>query len=310
MARHVVTGAYGFSGKYIASRLLARGVDVHTLTHSLQRDNPFGDQISASPYHFDHPSKLQEALQGTDVLYNTYWVRFNADAFTFRQAIANSKTLFKAADDAGVKRVVHVSITNPSKGSGLAYFKGKALVEDYLRSRDLSCAILRPAVLFGPESILINNIAWVLRRVPVFGVFGSGEYRLQPIHVRDLARLAVRQGENDGDVIIDAIGPETYTFRGLVRMIGERIGCPRPIISVPPRAGFVVAWLIGKVMGDVLLTWEEIQGLRRGLLYTASEPVGERKLSAWVNEHAERLGRSYFSELARRRDCETAYQDL
>ncbi len=310
MARQIVTGAYGFTGKYLADRLLADGQQVHTLTNSPRRDNPFGDRVKASPYYFDQPRRLRDVLQGAHVLYNTYWVRFNADQFTFQKAIKNSKTLLRAARDAGVRRVVHISITNPFTSSDLAYFRGKAEVEDYLQSLDVSHAILRPAVLFGKESILINNIAWALRRLPVFGVFGSGSYRLEPIHVADLAQLAVREGDREEDVIIDAIGPEIYTFRELVAAIGKHIGAPRPVISVPPRLGYLAGWVMGKIMGDVFLTWEEVQGLMQGLLYTGSEPAGERSLNAWLEEHGEWLGRSYASELARRRNRERSYHDL
>lgn len=310
MPRQIVTGAYGFTGRYLADRLLAEGHPVHTLTNSPRRDNPFGERVTASQYYFDQPRRLREALQGADVLYNTYWVRFNADQFTFQEAIKNSKTLMQAARDAGVRRIVHISITNPSTDSDLGYFRGKAVVENFLQSLDVSYAILRPAVLFGKESILINNIAWALRRLPVFGVFGDGTYRLEPIHVRDLAQLAVREGREERDVVIDAVGPEVYTFRELVEVIGKHIGARRPVVSVPPRFGYLAGWVLGKIMGDVLLTWEEIQGLMQGLLYTGSDPAGERSLNTWLEKHGEWLGQSYASELARRRNRERSYHDL
>lgn len=304
---HAVTGAYGYSGRYIARRLLAQGSRVVTLTNSPGRENPFGAQVSARPYHFDHPEKLVEALRGVAVLYNTYWVRFNHKAFTFAQAVRNSQTLFAAARQAGVERIVHVSITNPSPDSPLEYFSGKAQVERALVDSGLSYAILRPAVLFGAEDILINNIAWVLRRLPLFGVFGRGEYRLQPIYVDDLARLAVEQGGRRENVTIDATGPETYTFRGLVEQIGRSIGKPRPVIPLPPRLGFWAAGLLGRLKKDVLLTWEEVQGLMAGLLYTASPPAGETRLSEWLLTQRDTLGRVYAGELERRRDRKTGY---
>jgi NADH dehydrogenase len=312
MERHVVTGAFGYTGKYIASRLLAGGqnVIVDTLTNSPQRGNPFQGQVRAFRYHFDKPQRLSDFLMGTRVLYNTYWVRFDSAEFTFQQAVANSKTLFRAAKKAGVQRIVHVSITNPSLDSDLGYFRGKALVEEHLKESGISYAILRPAVLFGFEDILINNIAWVLRRFPVFGVFGSGEYCLQPMYVKDFAERAVREGQNEEDVVLNAAGPETYTFRGLVTMISKAIDCPRPVISLPPRLGYFVGWVIGKMMNDVFLTWEEIQGLMHGLLYTNSEPMGKTRLSLWVRDHKDRLGHSYASELARRRNREDTYRDL
>ena len=310
MGRHVVTGAYGFTGSYIAARLLRAGETVHTLTDSPGRANPFAGMVPAFPFHFDDPDELAATLHGADVLYNTYWVRFNAAGFTHTRAVANTLALFAAAKAAGVGRVVHVSITNPAEDSDLEYFAGKARLERALVESGLSYSILRPAVLFGREDILVNNIAWALRRLPAFGVFGDGSYRLQPIFVDDLAELAVREGAASASSVVDAIGPETYTYRGLVELIGEIIGKRRPIVSVPPSIGRLVAAVIGMVVGDVLLTREEIDGLTRGLLATSSPPAGTTRLSEWAKANADQLGRRYASELARRRNRAKAYTDL
>lgn len=298
---HAVTGAFGYSGRYIARRLLDAGHRVITLTNSLQRDDPFAGRVEAHPLDFGRPDALVKALSGVRVLYNTYWVRFNFRSFTHAQAVDNTRSLFAAARDAGVERVVHVSITNPSLDSDLEYFSGKAKLEAALRASGLSYAILRPAVLFGREDILINNIAWMLRRFPLFGVFGDGEYRLQPIHVDDLAGLAVEHAAKRDDIIVDAIGPETFTYRGLVTAIGRAIGKPRPIVSIPPSAGYYVSVLLGKLMGDVVLTRDEIKGLMAGLLCVDSSPVGTTRLTAWAAEHRDVLGVRYASELGRRR---------
>ena len=304
---HVVTGAFGYSGKYIAARLLQAGQRVRTLTNSIGRPNPFGDQVEVCPFNFTDKAKLVESLRGASVFYNTYWVRFNHGDFSHSVAVDNTLKLFEACKEAGVGRVVHVSITNPSEASPLEYFCGKARLERALTESGLSHAILRPTVLFGKEDILINNIAWCLRRFPVFGVFGDGQYRLQPIYVDDLAELAVKQGRESTNTIIDAIGPETFTYRDLVRGIGTIIGRARPIISLPPSLGYASGWLIGKFMGDVVITREEIEGLMQNLLCTNSPPAGTTPLTAWAQAHAATLGQHYASELARRRDRQEPY---
>lgn len=301
---HVVTGAFGYTGNYIARELLKRGVEVRTLTNSTPRDSSLGARIDVHPRDFSRPEQLVESMRGARVLYNTYWVRFNYDdedrSFSHHQAVENSRTLFRAAEQAGVERVVHVSVTNPSRESDLSYFRGKALVEQALQESRLSGAILRPALLFGREDILTGNIAWVLRRFPVFGVVGGGEYRLEPIYVKDFAELAVEQGFEDGDVVQDTVGPDTFTFRDYVRTIGEAIGAPRPIVSVPEWLGVWAARTIGFVKNDVLLTREEIRGLRRENLYTGSEPVGTTAFADWIEQHADTLGTDYRHELGRR----------
>jgi uncharacterized protein YbjT (DUF2867 family) len=307
-AIHAVTGAYGYSGKYIARRLLDAGQTVVTLTNSLHRENLFGDAVRALPLCFDRPDLLAEHLRGVSVLYNTYWVRFNHRLFKHADAVENTRRLFAAARTAGVERIVHVSITNPSADSPLEYFRGKAVLEEALAESGVSHAILRPAVLFGKEDVLINNIAWILRRLPVSGVFGDGRYRLQPIYVDDLAALAVEQGRSRQNVTLDAIGPETFTYRELVATIGQLIGKPRPIISVSPTLGYAAGCLTGLLVGDVLITREEIVGLMAGLLCVDAPPTGTTRLTEWIKQHADTLGRRYTSELARRKDRTSAYR--
>ena len=303
-----MTGAFGYSGKYIAKRLLDRGHKVITLTNSPDRANPFAGRIKPHPYNFDNPEELSWSLQGVSVLYNTYWVRFNHRFFNHTDAVRNTERLFEAAKEASVERIVHVSITNPSEESPLEYFSGKAKLERVLADSGISHAILRPTVLFGKDDILINNIARALRQLPVFGVFGSGEYRLQPIYVDDFAALAVEQGAKRENIAIDAIGPETFTYRELVKVIGETIGKRRPLISVPPLVGYLAGWILGKWVGDVMITREEIKGLMDDLLYVDSPPAGTTTLTGWIQEHADSLGRKYTSELARRKDRAEDYR--
>jgi len=305
---HAVTGAFGYSGKYIAQRLLAEGHKVKTLTNSVNRRNPFGDKLSVSPFNFDDPDKLVETLKDVSVLYITYWVRFNHKTFTHADAVRNTITLFEAAAKAGVERIVYVSITNPSEDSHLEYFSGKGRLESVLKECGVSYAILRPAVLFGKEDILINNIAWALRRLPVMGVFGDGKYRIQPIYVDDLAEIAVREGTNRDNKTLNCIGPETFTYRELVAAIGSIIGKNRPIVPVPPLLGFAVSTIIGKIVNDTFVTREEIDGLMADLLYVDSHPTGETKLTDWTRSHAETLGLHYSSELARRKDRTVEYE--
>lgn len=299
-ALHVVTGAFGYTGKAIAQALLANGLRVRTLTNTRPERDPFAGAIEAHPLAFDRPEQLAASLAGVKVLYNTYWVRFNHRRFSHREAVINSKRLFDAARAAGVERIVHVSITNPSIDSPFEYFRGKAELEAYLIQLGIPYTILRPAVFFGNEDILINNIAWVLRSFPVFGVFGNGSYGIQPIHVNDFAELAVSAGNRSDNVVIDAVGPESFTFRQLVAHLGQIIGCPRPIVAIPPWLGLLAGSIMGIAKHDVVITSEEIGGLMAGLLAVDSSPVGRIKLTDWATEHRTTLGVRYASELSRR----------
>jgi NADH dehydrogenase len=303
-----VTGAFGYSGRYIARRLLAAGHRVITLTNSQSRRDPFERKVQAFPFHFDQPSLLKESLQGTEVLINTYWVRFDHRLFTHAQAVANTKVLFQAAKEAGVRRIVHISITNPDIESPLPYFRGKAELEQTLQQLGVSYSILRPTVLFGKEDVLINNIAWSLRHLPTVGVFGDGSYRLQPIFVDDLAAATVVQAFADKDVVVNAIGPEIFTYRQLLEIVREKLGLKTPIISVPPKLGLLACRLLGTLVRDVIITREEIRGLMEERLYVNAPPLGTTKLTDWIAEHRQTLGLKYTSEMSRRLDRTSEYQ--
>jgi len=292
---NVVTGAFSFSGSYIAARLLAMGEGVRTLTN-----HPRGDaRIEAAALDFRNAEELTRNLAGAEVLYNTYWVRFAQGALSHGKAVENTRALIHAAEQSGVKRMVHISVANPSSDSPLPYFKGKAAVEDAIRTSSLSYAILRPAVVFGEEDILINNIAWLLRRFPVFAIPGTGNYGLQPIFVEDLAALAVEAGHIRENMVVDAVGPEIYEYEDLVRLIRRTVGSQSRIVHVSPSFVRLASWFLGKLVHDVVLTKDEVSGLMANLLVSKQPPTGNTSLRAWLRDDAEKIGTQYASELKR-----------
>jgi uncharacterized protein YbjT (DUF2867 family) len=213
--------------------------------------------------------------------------------------VAQSRVLFRAAADAGVRRIVHISITHPSADSPYPYFRGKAAVEQALADLGLPHTVLRPAVLFGGSGVLINNIAWLLRRMPVFAVGGTGEYRLRPIHVDDLARLCVRAADSARTEVIDAVGPDRPTFLDLVRHIRDAVGSHSRVVRVPGSLIPPAARVLGLALRDTLLTAEEYQSMAEGLADTEGPATGEISLLQWITDHKGTLGRSYANELNR-----------
>jgi uncharacterized protein YbjT (DUF2867 family) len=296
----LVTGAFSYSGSHIAQRLLDTGQQVRTLTSHADREHPLQRHVEALAYRFDDPAALVRSLEGVSTLYNTYWVRFDHGQTTFTNAVENSRMLFCAAQRAGVRRIVHVSITNPSIDSPLPYFRGKALVEYALAQTATSYAIVRPTWLFGGQcDVLVNNIAWILRHVPVFAVPGDGVYPVQPVHVDDLARICVDAGRHGDDLVTDAAGPERMPFAHLVALVRTAMGNRGPVIPLPPVLMTAAARALGLLVGDVVLTRDEITGLTNGLLVSHEPPLGEIGFSQWLAEHASSLGSSYANELHR-----------
>ncbi|OGO09154.1 MAG: epimerase [Chloroflexi bacterium RBG_13_60_9] len=295
----VVTGSFGYIGRHITRRLLDLGQSVRTVTTHVDKPNPFGPAVAAFPYGFDQPDRLTTALRGADILYNTYWIRFEYGGLTFEKAVGNTRILFDCARQAGVRKIVHVSVTGNAQDSPLPYYRGKAAQERLLRESGLSWAIVRPTLVYGGEDILVNNIAWLMRKFPVFPIFGDGRYAVQPVHVEDVAEIAVRAADSADEWIVDAAGPERFAFRDFVRRIAAAVHPGIPLWRMPPVLGIASGRVIGWAIGDVLLTANELRGLMDNLLVSDQAPGGKIKFSEWLQTNRDRVGRSYASEIKR-----------
>ena len=294
----VVTGAFSYSGRFIAAQLLQRGRDVRTLTNHPKADDPLAPRVPSYPLDFEDRDALVAALTGADTLYNTYWVRAPHGSLTHGVAVENTKRLIESARRAGVRRIVQTSIANPTASTN-SYYRGKAALEEVVRSSGLSWAIVRPTLLFGEGDVLINNIAWLLRHLPVFAIPGDGRYRLQPMHVRDHAGLLVEVGSEAADVVVDAAGPEIFTFDELVHLLRRALNLRTLVIHTPPVLALAGATVAGRLVGDMLLTREELDDLMHDILVSHEPPRGRTRLTDWLPLNRDEVGRHYASEVKR-----------
>jgi uncharacterized protein YbjT (DUF2867 family) len=295
----VVTGAFSFTGQYVTRLMLERGWQVRTITHHPDRPHTLAERVEAFPYDFDRPDKLRHTLRGASTLVNTYWVRFPRGAVDYTAAARDTQTLVDAARDAGLQRIAHVSIANASADSSLGYYRGKAETERAVIASGLGYAIVRPTVIFGVEDILINNIAWFVRHFPAFAIPGDGRYGIRPIFVEDLARLLVDGAEGTGDTTADAVGPESFAFEELVRTVASQLGRHPRLVHLPGVAAHALTSIAGALVGDVVLTLDESQGLQQSLLAVDGPATGRTSLTEWLAEYRDRVGIRYASELAR-----------
>jgi nucleoside-diphosphate-sugar epimerase len=295
---NIVTGAFSYSGRFIAARLLERGRSVRTLTNHPRTHDPLASRMASYPLDFADRDALVNAMRGADTLYNTYWVRAPHGSLTHAVAVENTKRLIDAARRAGVRRIVHTSIANPT-ASSLSYYRGKAELEDAVRSSTLSYAIVRPTLLFGEGDVLINNIAWLLRHLPIFAIPGDGRYHLQPMYVIDHASLVVEVGTQANDVVVDSAGPEIFTFGELVRLLRRVMHLRTLVLNVPPALAMAGATVAGRLVGDMLLTRDELDDLMRDILLSHEPPRGTTRLTDWLPSNRDQIGRGYASEIER-----------
>ena len=299
MSFDVVTGAFSFTGRFIARRLMTQERNLKTLTNHPSRAGAEDVKAEVAPLQFTDRDALVQSLRGADVLYNTYWVRFHHGRVRFGEAVANTRVLMGAARDAGVRRVVHISVSNPSEESPLDYYAGKARAESAVRESGLSWAIVRPTLIFGQGDILINNIAWMLRRLPFFGIPGRGEYRLQPVAAEDVAEIATWAAEQVDNLTVDAAGPDIVYYSEMVESIAIAVGRHPRFVYISPQTALRAVSLMGRFVNDVILNEPELEGLMSELLGSNERPRGTRRLDNWLLTHADSIGRGYASELAR-----------
>lgn len=284
----VVTGAFGNTGSAIATRLRTAGRSVRTLTNHAPADS--GD-IDVHPLAFDDPVQLAAAFDGAATFYNTYWMRMGSGG-RYDVAVARSRLLIEAASRAGVQRIVQFSVVKPSCDSPYPYFRAKAEVEAIVAGTGIPAAIIRPAVIFGGENVLVDNLAYLLRRSPLFLVPGDGQYRVRPVHVDDVADLCVAAGRRHDDEVHDAVGPERPTFDELITTVGDAIGCSTRILHAPPWLVLGAGRLLGAITRRQLLNRAELMSTMDGLADSDAPAIGPTSLSSWIAEHADTLGRS------------------
>ena len=294
-----ITGAFGFTGRALAERLLADGRELVTLSRRSGDGDPLRERLRVKPFDTDRPDRLVAALTSVDTLFNTFWIRFPRGAMTYERAVAQSAVLVAAARDAGVRRVVHVSVVNAAPDGPTPYVRAKAALEAIVRSSGLEWVIVRPTLTYGPGDILINNLAWALRRLPVYGLPGLGHYTVQPVHVDDVTRICAEAGSMDAGQTIDAAGPEILRYRDLVSMVRDAIGSRSIVVPMPPALVLAAARLLGPVVRDVVLTRDEVRELTSSFLTSLQPARGTTRISEWLPANAASLGRAWASELQR-----------
>ena len=242
MAKRRVTvfGGSGFLGRRIVRHLAAGGAEVRIAVRRPERAEflaRFGRAGQITPVQADvwDAATVGPALGGADAVVNTvgHYVERGDGSF---EAIhgRGARHVAEAATAAGVRRLVHISGIGADPASDSSYVRARAAGERLVRAAFPAATILRPSVMFGPGDFL-NRLARLARVMPAMPLFGSGEVRLQPVYVEDVAAavVAALATPEAAGKLYELGGPRVYTYKALVQLVLDRTGRSRLLLPVP-----------------------------------------------------------------------------
>ncbi|HXR24984.1 MAG TPA: NAD(P)H-binding protein [Candidatus Binataceae bacterium] len=255
-----IAGGSGFIGRAIVRRLAAiPGLTVRVLTRDpvkarvrLAAEGKV-DFVSAD---VNDPARLATVIAGADTIINAvqfdgYPIEKPSRGLTFNRVdYGGTVSLIAATKAAGVPNFIYISGAAADERSPNPAFRAKGRAERALRDAGLAFTILRPSLVYGPEDRVVNGLAKAIRMMPVMVVPGSGQQKLRPLLVDDLAAcVALAIGGRGRNGIYEVGGPDPMTFDELVRLVMEITGHKRPIIHVPENLLLVAGAVAEKLPG-------------------------------------------------------------
>jgi NADH dehydrogenase len=239
LAEFTVFGGTGFLGQRVVRRLAARRVAVRVAARHPERKNPSVgvDSCSVSFVQADvnDDASVRAVVAGSAGVVNAVSLYVERGHATFGAVhVQAAARLARHAREAGVARFVHVSGIGADPHSPSSYIRSRGEGEEAVRAAFPDAIIIRPAVMFGPEDAFVAPLADLLRKSPVFPLFGRGLTRLQPVSVEDVAEAIVRTlSSPKPDRLYELGGPHICTYRNLLRKIAEHVGARPVLVPVP-----------------------------------------------------------------------------
>ncbi len=271
--RVLVTGGTGFVGTHVVNELLRRKHEVAVLARrSESARNRYNFPVSVAAGNVLDPAAVRRAAEGREAVIHLVGIIAEKGEQTFdrihREAAEN---VARAASDAGVRRLLHMSAMGSSEDSPSEYGRTKAAGERAVRESHLEWTVFRPSIIFGPGDGFVTLLAGVVRRNPGFiPVVGPGTTKFMPVSVHDVARVyadSLEKPESVGEVF-EVGGPETFTLNEIYREIAMAVGKPRkPLVHFPLWWG---RFLAGRFEGMAGRGWIEVPPLTRDQLRSLS----------------------------------------
>jgi NADH dehydrogenase len=263
---HEVTvfGGTGFLGQHVVRHLAARRVAVRVAARHAERRrmSVCGEPSSLKFVRTDinDDASVRAAVAGAIGVVNAVSLYMERDRESFHAIhVEAAARVARHARDAGVERFVHVSGIGACPQSPSSYIRCRGKGEEAVHAAFPGATIVRPAVMFGPGDSLITPLTDLVRRLPVFPLFGRGLTRLQPVSVGDVAEAIARVlAAPKPERVYELGGPRIYTYRDLIRTIADHVHARPVLVSVPVGAWQTLGFLM-ELMARPLVTRSQVE---------------------------------------------------
>ncbi|HEX3246375.1 MAG TPA: NAD-dependent epimerase/dehydratase family protein, partial [Chloroflexota bacterium] len=231
-----VFGGTGFLGRRIVRRLRAKGFSVRSSSRhpsASASDDPEVRTIAADIREAD---SIARAVEGAFGVVNAVSLYVERGADTFQAVhVAAAARVAEEARKAGVEHLIQISGIGADATSSSPYIRARGQGEQAVRAAFAGAGVVRPAVMFGPDDVFLNTLVQLMRRLPIYPLFGRGETRLQPADVEDVGEAVARlmQRTPAEAVTVECGGPRVYTYEELLRTVARAANVTRVLMPVP-----------------------------------------------------------------------------
>ena len=262
-----VTGSTGFVGRNIVGNLTALGHDPVLLLRnkdSARKLHPIEKSTKLFCAGLQDVARLEEGISGCDAVIHLVGIIREVGSNTFMNVhYRGTKNVVEASRRAGIRRFIHMSAegTRPSAVSN--YHKTKFIAEEHLKSSGLNYTIFRPSMLFGAGDRNFNVLADLIRKAPFIPVIGDGEYRWQPVSVKNVAELFVLalNNSNAERKTYEVRGPDVFTFNQILDILMKILGLKKPKVHIPVSVARPVVHMLDRILPSPLITRDQLKML-------------------------------------------------
>jgi uncharacterized protein YbjT (DUF2867 family) len=255
-----VFGGTGFLGRRVVRHLLAHNVEVRAASRHPERTASIFEPGTPGPHAIraDIHTELEvaAALDGCYGVVNAVSLYVERGRNTFRAVHIDAATrVARVAREAGVEHLAHISGIGADAESTSRYIRARGAGEQAVQRAFANTTLIRPSVMFGPDDAFLTTLVKMVRLLPVLPIFGSGETRLQPVYVEDVAEGVTRamlNGPAPRPSCYEFGGPQIYTYEGLLRTVARTVGARPKLVPMPFALWHAIARIAEYVPGAPL----------------------------------------------------------